>query len=161
MSSAVNPRNCTQTYQYLVAAWDGADPQNTSVNRDYNTYYEPLIQGLIATWPKDSVKSEQQFEALHEFFVDELEYIQTLPERDEGLQITSFSRLDYFCRFVRRLCSVLERVEFAHAMDLELANVFLTETAEETDSDSNEGEVDATMAWCDEHDSINGSCDTH
>ena len=124
--------------------WGG--PQNTSVNRDYNTYYEPLIQGLIATWPKDPVKSEQQFLTLHEFFVDELEYIQTLPERDEGLQITSFSRLDYFCRFVRRLCSVLERVEFAHAMDMELASVFLKETSEETESDSNEGEVDPAMA---------------
>ncbi|MYD45556.1 MAG: hypothetical protein F4W92_04320 [Gammaproteobacteria bacterium] len=126
--------------------WGG--PQNTSVNRDYNTYYEPLIQGLIATWPSDPVKSEQQFEALHEFFVDELEYIQTLPEREEGMQITSFSRLDYFCRFVRRLCSVLEHVEFAHAMDLELASVFLKETSEESDADSDEGEgeVDATVS---------------
>ena len=112
--------------------WGG--PQNTSVNRDYNTYYEPLIQGLIATWPKDPEKSEAQFESLHKFFADELEYIQTLPEREEGLQITSFSRLDYFCRFVRRLCSVLERVEFAHSMDLELAKVFLTESPEETDT---------------------------
>ncbi|MCY3541589.1 MAG: hypothetical protein OXH31_06750 [Gammaproteobacteria bacterium] len=124
--------------------WGG--PQNTSVNRDYNTYYEPLIQGLIATWPEDPVKSAQQFETLHEFFVDELEYIQTLPEREEGLQITSFSRLDYFCRFVRRLCSVLERVEFAHAMDLELASVFLKETSEESDTDSSEDEVDPAVA---------------
>ena len=124
--------------------WGG--PQNTSVNRDYNTYYEPLIQGLIATWPSDPVKSEEQFKALHEFFVDELEYIQTLPEREEGMQITSFSRLDYFCRFVRRLCSVLERVEFAHAMDLELAGVFLKETTEEPDSESDEVVVDLAMA---------------
>ncbi|MYF02672.1 MAG: hypothetical protein F4227_06820, partial [Gammaproteobacteria bacterium] len=126
--------------------WGG--PQNTSVNRDYNTYYEPLIQGLIATWPADPVKSEQQFETLHEFFVDELEYIQTLPEREEGMQITSFSRLDYFCRFVRRLCSVLERVEFVHAMDLELASVFLKEPSEESDSDSesDDGEVSAAVS---------------
>lgn len=118
--------------------WGG--PQNTSVNRDYNTYYEPLIQGVIATWPKDPEKSAAQFDALHNFFTDELEYIQTLPEREEGLKITSFSRLDYFCRFVRRLCSVLERVEFAHAMDLELADVFLQETPEESDSASDTAE---------------------
>ena len=124
--------------------WGG--PQNTSVNRDYNTYYEPLIQGLIATWPSDPVKSEQQFEALYEFFAEELEYIQTLPEREEGLQITSFSRLDYFCRFVRRLCSVLERVEFAHAMDLELANVFLKDSEADSEADSNEVELDPTVA---------------
>ena len=128
--------------------WGG--PQNTSVNRDYNTYYEPLIQGLIATWPSDPVKSEQQFTALYEFFVDELEYIQTLPEREEGMEITSFSRLDYFCRFVRRLCSVLERVEFAHTMDLELASVFLKEPSDESDSDSDsdesEGEVGAAVS---------------
>ena len=122
--------------------WGG--PQNTSVNRDYNTYYEPLIQGLIATWPKDPKKSEAQFESLHKFFEDELEYIQTLPEREEGLQITSFSRLDYFCRFVRRLCSVLERVEFAHTMDLELANVFLEESPEETDTPPNAAEAEIT-----------------
>ena len=124
--------------------WGG--PQNTSVNRDYNTYYEPLIQGLIATWPVDPVKSEEQFESLHEFFVDELEYIQTLPEREEGMQITSFSRLDYFCRFVRRLCSVLERVEFAHAMDLELASVFLKETSDEPSAEEGEEETDAAVS---------------
>lgn len=128
--------------------WGGA--QNTSVNRDYNTYYEPLIQGLIATWPQDPEKSARQFADLRKFFDEELEYIQTLPRRDEGLQISSFSRLDYFCRFVRRLCSVLERYEFAHAMDLELARVFLEESddesAEEGESASSaESRTAATM----------------
>ncbi|MYF37581.1 MAG: hypothetical protein F4219_02240 [Gammaproteobacteria bacterium] len=124
--------------------WGG--PQNTSVNRDYNTYYEPLIQGVIATWPKDPEESEEQFAKLHKFFNDELEYIQTLPEREEGLQITSFSRLDYFCRFVRRLCSVLEQVDFAHAMDMELAGVFLQETPEESDTSSNGGDSEVAAA---------------
>ena len=128
--------------------WGGA--QNTSVNRDYNTYYEPLIQGLIATWPKDPEKSAQQFETLQEFFETELEYIQTLPRRDEGLQIASFSRLDYFCRFVRRLCSVLEHYEFVHSMDLELASVFLEESSEETPEETDtsasaESRMAATM----------------
>lgn len=128
--------------------WGGA--QNTSVNRAYNTYYEPLIQGLIATWPSDPEKSAQQFESLREFFDDELEYIQTLPRRDEGLQISSFSRLDYFCRFVRRLCSVLERYEFANSMDLELAHVFLEESSDESPeeadpSTSAESRAAATM----------------
>ena len=122
--------------------WGG--PQNTSVNRDYNTYYELLIQGVIATWPKDPEKSAAQFDALYKFFADELEYIQTLPEREEDVKITSFSRLDYFCRFVRRLCSVLERVEFAHAMDVELASVFLNETPEESDSTSDTDESETT-----------------
>lgn len=121
--------------------WGG--PQNTSVNRDYNTYYEPLIQGVIATWPKDPEKSEAQFERLRKFFTDELDYIQTLPQREEGLNIRSYSRLDYFCRFVRRLCSVLEQVDFAHAMDLELAGVFLEQTPESSDSTSDAAESEA------------------
>lgn len=122
-------------------------PQNTSVNRDYNTYYEPLIQGLIATWPKNPEKSAQQFETLREFFEFELKYIQTLPPRDEGMQISSFSRLDYFCRFVRRLCSILEHYEFVHSMDLKLTDVFFEKSEENTeDAPSNEqSDMAATM----------------
>ena len=124
--------------------WGGA--QNTSVNRDYNTYYEPLIQGLIATWPKEPEQSAQQFELLREFFDTELEYIQTLPRHNEEFSITSYSRLDYFCRFVRRLCSVLEKVDFVHSMDLDLADVFLVESPEETESEPSEAESEMAAA---------------
>lgn len=99
--------------------------RNTSVNRDYTTFYEPYAQGVIATWPDKRVLSEANFDKVLTVFRRALDNVRLLRAEGENLPLSRYSQLNYLCQFVRRLCGALDRSDIVNDMDLELAAVFL------------------------------------
>ena len=109
---------------------------NTSVTRNYRTYYELLMQGLISTWPKDDQVAQSRLDVFLELFDEELakvvEILQAEPEEleesDDGKEepeaLTRFSRLDHVAQLIRRLCGVVDCVHISDSMDITLAQHF-------------------------------------
>ena len=102
-----------------------AGSRNTSVNRDYTTYYEAFAQGVIATWPVETALSETNFVKIRSVFRRVLTNVENLRSDDEELPLSRYSQLNYLCQFIRRLCGALDRPDIVNDMDLELAAVFL------------------------------------
>ena len=102
-----------------------AGSRNTSVNRDYTTYYESFAQGVISTWPQNDAMSETNFERILVAFRRVLKNVETLRADGEELPLSRYSQLNYLCQFIRRLCGALDRPDIVNDMDLELAAVFL------------------------------------
>ena len=113
---------------------------NTSVSRDYRTYYEMLMQGLIATWPEDEELSQSKLDGLMVMLNEEVDNValrkQEL-EQDaesstegedeavvEAIPYGRFSRLDHSVQMIRRLCSAIDRMDVVLEMDLALAGLF-------------------------------------
>ncbi len=102
-----------------------AGSRNTSVNRDYTTYYEAYAQGVISTWPHNDAMSETNFEKIRTVFRRVLSNVENLRAEGEELPLSRYSQLNYLCQFIRRLCGALDRPDIVNDMDLELAAVFL------------------------------------
>lgn len=102
-----------------------AGSRNTSVNRDYTTYYESFAQGVISTWPHNEALSEANFQKIRTAFRRVLANVETLRADGEELPLSRYSQLNYLCQFIRRLCGALDRPDIVNDMDLELAEVFL------------------------------------
>ncbi len=124
----------------------GGSHVDTSVTHDYRTFYEMLIQGLIATWPDDQQLSDSKLnvfrtevdEALatvvkqmaDEASESEEETSEVLTHEegkkpfDPKRSITRFSRLSYTAQMIRRLCSAIDLLDESEEMDLELAKHF-------------------------------------
>ena len=99
--------------------------RNTSVNRDYTTYYESFAQGVISTWPSNNALSEANFNKILSVFRRILANVETLRADGEELPLARYSQLNYLCQFIRRVCGALDRPDIVNDMDLELAEVFL------------------------------------
>ncbi len=119
---------------------------NTSVTHEYRTFYEMLIQGLIATWPDNQQLSDSKLSVFRMDLDEELAKVVNLmadeaseseeesseesaDEEDEkpfdpNRSITRFSRLSYTSQMIRRLCTAIDRMDVSEAMDLELAERF-------------------------------------
>ena len=102
-----------------------AGSRNTSVNRDYTTYYEAFAQGVISTWPKNDALAEANFNKILSVFRRILANVETLRADGEELPLSRYSQLNYLCQFIRRVCGALDRPDIVNTMDLELAGVFL------------------------------------
>lgn len=102
-----------------------AGSRNTSVNRDYTTFYESFAQGVISTWPRNYALSESNFQKIRTAFRRVLANVETLRADGEDLPLSRYSQLNYLCQFIRRLCGALDRPDIVNDVDLELAKVFL------------------------------------
>lgn len=102
-----------------------AGSRNTSVNRDYTTYYEAFAQGVISTWPEKDALAEANFNKILSVFRRILANVETLRADGEELPLSRYSQLNYLCQFIRRVCGALDRPDIVNTMDLELAGVFL------------------------------------
>ena len=102
-----------------------AGSRNTSVNRDYTTYYEAFAQGVISTWPETDALAEANFNKILSVFRRILANVETLRADGEELPLSRYSQLNYLCQFIRRVCGALDRPDIVNTMDLELAGVFL------------------------------------
>ena len=102
-----------------------AGSRNTSVNRDYTTYYEAFAQGVISTWPENDLLAEANFNKILSVFRRILANVETLRADGEELPLSRYSQLNYLCQFIRRVCGALDRPDIVNDMDLELADVFL------------------------------------
>ena len=102
---------------------------NTSVSREYRTYYEMIVQGLIATWPDSEVEEQKILDSFIGFFNQELAKVEGAMEaKDEEetgvVQLAVFSRLDHIAKFMRRLCVSIGRTDVSDGIDLALIEHF-------------------------------------
>ena len=80
---------------------------DTSVTRDYRTYFEFLAQGLFATWPAAAEVADARLAAVKATFDAELSAVladaagEDRPATDK-LELEAFTRLDRVARFARR-----------------------------------------------------------
>ena len=125
--------------------------RNTSVNRDYTTYYESFAQGVISTWPDNDALSEANFNKILSVFRRILANVETLRADGEELPLSRYSQLNYLCQFVRRVCGALDRPDIVNNMDLELAAVFVANSppAEVLEELANLDEIDEDHEYYD------------
>ncbi len=78
-------------------------PVDTSVNRDYRIWYEPLVQGFILTWPADPEESSDRTDEIKAWFDEELVRVLSASEHGEALPLSRYSRLEHLAGFMRRI----------------------------------------------------------
>ncbi len=112
---------------------------NTGVSRDFRTYYEMLMQGLIATWPSSE---EEQKKVLDEFLgmfneefdkaiaiveeesVEATEEAESEDEEAETISLARFSRLSHLSQMLRRLCFAIDQGDISEQLDQRLLEHF-------------------------------------
>ena len=86
---------------------------DTSVTRDYRTYFEFLAQGFLTTWPDDPTTAAERIDAIRTMFDTELSVVLDDPSRQpdevdptaETLGIDEYTRLDRVARLARRVAA--------------------------------------------------------
>lgn len=102
--------------------------RNLSVNRDYQTFYEPFTQGVIATWPTEESEVAANLVQIDMMFQEELASVIAMrSEEEEKTNFSRFSRLDHLAQFIRRLGASVRQEEFVYARDIQLAEEFIDE----------------------------------
>lgn len=99
--------------------------RNLSVNRDYETFFEPFTQGVIATWPQERPEIDANLTAIDTMFQQELAHVIELRNDEEKAHLPRYSRLDHLAQFIRRLGASVGQEDFVYARDLQLAEVFI------------------------------------
>lgn len=100
--------------------------RNLSVNRDYQTFFEPFTQGVIATWPTEESEVNTNLAQIDKMFQEELaKVIEMRATDEEKANLSRFSRLDHLAQFIRRLGASVQQEEFIYARDIQLAEVFI------------------------------------
>lgn len=108
--------------------------RNLSVNRDYQTFYEPFTQGVIATWPTEEAEVEANLAQIDHMFQEELAKVIAMRATDEEkTNLSRFSRLDHLAKFIRRLGASVQQEEFVYGRDIQLAEVFIDGATPEPD----------------------------
>lgn len=97
---------------------------DTSVNRDYRSYFEILMQAVVATWPKDEAISNIRLKDFQELFDQELASVEESWANAERLPLSRYSRLDHLADFVRRLCFSVGCTSEAEKLDIQLVKLF-------------------------------------
>ena len=107
---------------------------NTDVTRDYRTYYDILMQGLIATWPESEEKSAERLDGFVSMFEEELAKTlnhmeeESKAEDDENEENTTrlarYSRLNHLAKLLHRLGVAIDRQDVPNSVNLTLAQHF-------------------------------------
>ncbi|MCY3883860.1 MAG: hypothetical protein OXG24_02980 [Gammaproteobacteria bacterium] len=107
---------------------------NTSVTREFRTFYDILVQGLISTWPDSQQASEARLEEIRTLFDEELTKVVEILEQEaseesddqeaNSIVLARFSRLDHVAQLLRRLCKATDNTEVSDEADLILAQHF-------------------------------------
>ena len=106
---------------------------NTSVTRDFRTYYDILVQGLISTWPVSEEGSKARLSEIQALFDEELvkvveileeEATEESDEEAEPQRLARFSRLDHVAQLLRRLGIATGNTDISDAVDLVLVQHF-------------------------------------
>ena len=96
---------------------------NLGTSRDYQTYFEFLVQGLLGTWPQAAETARQRLGAVEAMFDEALQEvidIEDLADKD----VEEFPRLGRTAQFVGRVAGVVGDRELAGRIDSAVANVF-------------------------------------
>ncbi|MYF30795.1 MAG: tetratricopeptide repeat protein [Gammaproteobacteria bacterium] len=112
---------------------------DTSVTRDYRTYFEFLAQGFLTTWPDDPATAAERIDAVRTMFDTELSVVLGDPswQADEAdpsaktLTIDEFTRLDRVARLARRVAARASDSSLSGHLDASLGEHFPDPTATE------------------------------
>ena len=118
-------------------AFFGRGP-DTSVTRDYRTYFEYLAQGFLATWPEDRNAASARIDAIKAMFDTELsavlagasENADASPAEDsdgEGMELDEYTRLDRIADFARRVAEHAEDDSLSDHLDAAIEEHFVVE----------------------------------
>ncbi len=111
---------------------------DTSVTRDYRTFFEYLAQGLLTTWPDDPRESEARIETVKAMFDSELAVVLADAPKDanddgangsetEGMELEEFTRLDRITGLSRRIAERAGDDNLNTYLDVALAERFTVE----------------------------------
>lgn len=113
-------RRTTNPGSSAMAFRGGSDP---GVSRDYRTYFEFLVEGLLGTWPQDGDERTQRIVAVEAMFEEARQAVLGAGDL-EGKSVDEFPRLDRTARFARRVAETVGDRELAARIDAALAEPF-------------------------------------
>ncbi|MDE0419813.1 MAG: tetratricopeptide repeat protein [Gammaproteobacteria bacterium] len=111
---------------------------DTSVTRDYRTYFEFLAQGFLTTWPDDPATAAERVEAIRTMFDTELSVVLDDPSwqpddvdpTDEILEVDEFTRLDRVARLAGRVAARASDLGLGEHLGASLGKHFPEATAD-------------------------------
>ena len=117
---------------------------DTTVTRDYRTYFEYLVQGFLATWPGEPTVAEARLNAIRAMFDAELAVVLDRLSEDEaskppagpatdGPDLDEFTRLDRIVRFARRVAERAQDADLDAYLSTALDNHFDAQSPSGTD----------------------------
>ena len=96
---------------------------NLGVSRDYQTYYEFLVQGLLGTWPPGSDGSLGRISTVETMFEEALQAVLDTDDLEDKT-VSEFPRLDRTAQFGRRIADTLGDDRLAARIDSVLEESF-------------------------------------
>ena len=111
-----------------------------ATSRDYQTYFEFLVQGLLGTWPQTVETARQRLGTVEAMFDDALREILDVEDIADKT-IEEFPRLDRTAQFVGRVAGVVGNRELAGRIDSAVANLFPKDAEEPLPSTAAKGSL--------------------
>ena len=128
----------------------GLPGPDTSVTRDYRTYFEALVQGLLITWSADRKTSDERVAATRTMFDGEFDAVAGVSARTsegkttDALDLAEFPRLERITWFARRVAERVAARSLAEHVETKLRGHFGDEH-KGTDVDTNESLLEAQL----------------
>ena len=106
---------------------------DTSVTREFRTFYDILVQGLISTWPESKDDADVRLNEIRSLFDEELVKVVEILEQEASVKseeevdapsLARFSRLDHVAQLLRRLCIATGNTDLSDEVDLILVEHF-------------------------------------
>ncbi len=120
--------------QFVTMIVSSSSRVNTDVTRDYRTYYDILMQGLIATWPESEERAAQRLDGFVAMFEDELakalnhmeeeSKTEDVENDENSTRLARYSRLNHLAKLLHRLGVSIDRQDIANSVNLALAQHF-------------------------------------
>ena len=129
----------------------GLTVSDTSVTRDYRTYFEALAQGFLITWPDDRKTSDERVAAARTMFDAEFDAVAGEPSSSSGGTTTDtpdlaeFPRLERITWFARRVAERAAARSLAEHVETRLRGYFEDERTGTDDLDTNESLLEAQL----------------
>ena len=125
---ATNPGSSAVAGLAVRASRTSHSRPDLGMSRDYQTYFEFLIEGLLGTWPEDGDEHLERLNDVESMFEEALQAVLATDDR-EGRSVDEFPRLDRTARFVRRVAGTVGDRELAARVDSALAEPFPADEA--------------------------------
>ena len=129
----------------------GLPGPDTSVTRDYRTYFEALAQGLLITWPDDRKTSDEREAATRAMFDAEFDAVagESAPpsesETTDTLDLAEFPRLERITWFARRVAERAAAGSLSEHVETKLRGHFEDEPTGLGAADTNESLLDRQL----------------
>ncbi len=131
---------------------------DTSVTRDYRTYFEALAQGFLTTWPEDRKTADARLAATRAMFDGEFDAVagesveaaeadstQTFEVNTQVLDLAEFPRLERTTWFARRVAERAFARSLADHVEIRLRERFAAEQRRSDAVDPDESPLDRQL----------------